>query len=398
MAVAPPTPSPTDFVIPPWVQIGGAAALALLSYFTSYKGGHVEDMLTDMARDLKLVLQKLDEISGKISNVLAKIKELPDRMRQILKEQELSEHNTKVKALLLRYDQELPRDPKNPLVTREVERIYHDLANTTAVLQVLSREGDIQLAPLASMMVPLCLLLEVALLFRLGRDAHDLREMTIERYRLWLSDLLDNKHPNNIAAALQDADEKLAASERASKYGILQPAWMFCDSRQAICGVEHRIGSSDVDEDGKSEAERLHETWWSLYAVILLTHQDINGADTWKLGGSENLETEWYARVAGTFQWLGPSPPWTINVDFYDGGSLYAYRGQETAQRKQDILHSSAWLTFITKSWPKSIEDLSMYNCALVRQKFVSDVYHSVSAAAQTIKKVSDNKVLLKGA
>jgi hypothetical protein len=55
--------------MPVWLQVVGAIASALLSYYTSYDDTKVRDMLADIAYDLNLALQKLDEIADQLTGL-----------------------------------------------------------------------------------------------------------------------------------------------------------------------------------------------------------------------------------------------------------------------------------------------------------------------------------------
>jgi hypothetical protein len=384
-----------------WLQVAGAVAMAILSYYTSYDDKHVREMIEEVAYNINLALQKLDEIAAQVASVLAEVKKLPDEFRKILKEQELSEHNTAVQAALIRYRALLHTPPNDytpkDFIRRQIEDIYNDLVKTTTKLQALSLEGDIQLAPLAGLMVPIAMTLELALLYRLGVPARDLRRKTIARYRHWLNEMLSANHLNNVSAALRAANGNAEATQKVLEQSILNPALTQHDTRQAIYCLEHQIGGTVPFpfQPGKSWAEVTRETWNRIFAIITLTRQAVNNVPLWQLAGTKQIETEWYYRVATTDRWYGPRPTWALHVDNYDSQDLGRYSGQNTAQRRTDIENSPKWRAFVTTGWPKCGEYLDNYNLAHLYQKFTSDVEYSLQSAKRVVQLALDNQMLL---
>ena len=142
-------------------------------------------------------------------------------------------------------------------------------------------------------------------------------------------------------------------------------------------------------------AETLQETWMRLYGIVMITRKESNGTGIWLVAGTANLETEWYSKRAMTDTWYGPRTPWNIKIDSYDGRDIQRYRGQNTPQRQQDIVNSPKWRGFVTKGWPKGLEDLEENNQWRMQQKFADDVHRSLSAATKVIQLAIENKLVI---
>jgi hypothetical protein len=160
-----------EAAMPVWLQVVGAIASALLSYYISYDDTKVREMLADIAYDLNLALQKLDEIADQIDKLGAAISALPQEIQQIVHSQALIDLNTAINGALIRYKDLLAghKGPDSGFFREEVVNLYNDVAKARAELEATSRADNVEYAPLAAAVSPLAMLLELGLLYRLGK-------------------------------------------------------------------------------------------------------------------------------------------------------------------------------------------------------------------------------------
>jgi hypothetical protein len=260
--------------MPVWLQIVGAIASALLSYYTRYDDTHVKDMLKDIADNLNLALQRLNEISVQINNLLAEIRKLPDIFARITYANDLEALNVQIKSALVRYDQLINAGHPNNFIIEQTKDIYNRLVAARTALEASSAECPEEFVGLAAVMSPLSYLLEMALLYRIGMDAAGLRDATTASYSAWFKALLDPARPNSLASAVRDGQAALLASDNDVHTGLFGPAAASPGTSQAVYCVEHRIGSDIWNGPflprGQTLAEIFQLTWIRLYGLITL--------------------------------------------------------------------------------------------------------------------------------
>ncbi|RWE96487.1 hypothetical protein [Mesorhizobium sp.] len=371
--------------MPLWLQVAGAIASAVLSYFGRYDDSHVQEMIKDVAYNLNLALQRLNEISIQIARLVQAVEELPEEIAANDYRAALQRLNTEVLASTIRYEQLLKTNPKTSLFVEQIKEIYNNVVEARTNLQVLSLAGNVQFAPLAASIVPVSLVLELGLLYRLGREGRELRRATQENYHRWFDFLLDPTEPNSVAANVNSGVPALAASDGRVNGGILSIALTNPSTPQAVYGLEHQIGRSIRSPffPDKSMAQLLNETWIRFYGVLTATSSTVNGERIWDIGAiSESFQVEQYAKGANG-NWYTPVPKWTINLDTYDSGDLQRFRGQNHAQRVADIMNSPKWRNFLTEILPASVAELGENNRIRAELKFASDVLAALQAAGR---------------
>jgi len=170
-------PDEEEAGMPVVLQVIGAIASLLLSQYTAYDDSHVRDMLKDIAYDLNLALQKLDEIAAQIDKLGAAIAALPEQEYKIIHSEALSALNTEIKGALIQYTDLLTghKGPDSTFFTKSVKKNYNEVWKARSELEAYSSEGSVEFAPLAAVVSPLAMLLELGLLYRLGRQAYELR-------------------------------------------------------------------------------------------------------------------------------------------------------------------------------------------------------------------------------
>ena len=387
--------------MPVWLQVAGAIASAILSYMTSYDDSNVKEMISDVAYNINLALQKLDDISQKIDNLLVEIKKLPQEIREIFKEENLSQLNNSIQGCIIQYQPIVAIKHDTSDVRDRIKDIYSQLSEASAKLQALSMSGEVRLTPLAALLSPVALLLELALLYRLGAGSKELRAQTLIRYSNWFSDLLDGGRTNSLVSAVIDASGKLSTSDGILKESVLEVAIKNVGQRQAFYCLEHQIGSKEkwwrtvgtggggvtVEPTNQTIAEVLGETWVRLYGVVTVQQVEGPHIPLWQLGGTGGLEVEDYARKAYTDAWYTPKPKWDIAIDSYDSGDVNRFEGQTGIQRLNDVKNSEKWRTFLNKTWPDAYNELDANNEARLYDRVSRDVLASVEAARELVDK-----------
>jgi hypothetical protein len=183
-------------------------------------------MLKDIADNLDLALQRLNEISAQINNLLAEIRKLPDIFARITYANDLEALNVQIKSALVRYDQLINAGHPNNFIIEQTKDIYNRLVAARTALEASSADCPEEFVALAAVMSPLSYLLEMALLYRIGMDAAGLRDATTASYSAWFKALLDPARPNSLASAVRDGQAALLAS------GQRCPHWSFRTSRR----------------------------------------------------------------------------------------------------------------------------------------------------------------------
>jgi hypothetical protein len=370
--------------MPLWMQIAGAIASALLSYYTKYDDSHVQDLIKDVAYDLNLALQRLSEISFKIDALAAELHQLPEAIRTLLREQELSEHNTAVQASLLRYKQLIGTGRNDALFREQLQDIYNGLVTTTTQLEVLTKGCDIRMAPLASLLTPLALMLELALLYRMGTSARALRRQTLQRYQEWFDWMLEPGAPNGLAAAVADSNAKLQASEDRLNAGPLAPALTQIGTLQAIYCLEHQIGDTLWRGFPAGTMATVYKaTWIRIYGLVAVDARQGPGIVVREIKGSGAVTEDVYARLCYTDNWYGPRPVWGTPVDVYDSQDMKRFQGEDSPSRIRDIKNSPKWRNFIVGTMPSLMAALEENNSdRLYARAAVTAARHAVALSS----------------
>lgn len=369
--------------MPVWLTIVGAIASALMSYYGRYDDSHVRELIRDVAKNLNLALQRLNEISVQVAQLTNLVERLPDEFREISYEAELRQLNDTILASILRLRQLLTTTPATPLFREQIKDIYNNTVKARTELQIKSLAGPVKFTPLAALVSPISQLLELSLLYHLGREGRELSKATQDAYRDWFTFLLDPAIPNSVAANVAINEAALVASDAAVANGIFAPALKAPGSRQAVYCLEHQIGNFPHPlMPDRTFAQALNETWIRFYGVVTALQKIDTGEKVWDidaLGASFGIEQ--FAKAAGTGAWYGQTPAWSIAVDGYDTRDINGYRGQSHAERVADIMNSSKWRAFVTTTLPTSTRELDENNRIRVQLRVARDVLAAVRAA-----------------
>jgi hypothetical protein len=383
-----------------WLTIIGGIAGAILSYYTQYNDTQVREMLKDIAYDLNLALQKLDEISTQLNQLGAAIAALPIQVQQIVHADAINTLNTAIAGALIRYRTLLTthEGPDNDIFKTEALAIYNDVSKARSELQALSQGDDIQYAPLSSISAPVALLIEMGLLYRLGRQAAPLRAATSANFKQWFARLLDDNVTNSLSNYFTKNTNALATSNRAIGSGLLGPAIAHPGTSQAVYCLEHQIGSLERWPGiGNTEtvAEAAQITWIRIYGVVTI-HQTVTNSETlWAVGTNEpQFSLETYARKYSTDQWYGPRPIWNITIQSYDSRDIQRFHGHNAAKRLQDILNSVDWHNFIAVNLPQATQDLAQNNQLILNVRTATDVKNSIQAALRLLTLSAANRII----
>jgi hypothetical protein len=392
-----------DPVMPVWLQIAGAIAGALLSYYSRYDDTAVKDLIKDVAYNVGLALERLSEISSKIDDLLKAISDLPDIERRIVYSQEIRNLNNTISAAIIQFKQ--INDAKPPisgtLLVEQIKHIYDNVLDARTKLEAFSNDGELAFAPLTAVMCPIAMLLEISLLYRLGRGADGLRVSTAQDYLAWVTRMLDPVIINSVATTAQKADTELHNSDAAIKVGPFGPAVVAGNGTPlAVYAVEHQIGSTipwpfSHETPPRSVAEVTSETWLSLWAIITLSQATSGGDRLWIVSDDEpKFKQEVYARRASTDIWYTAKPPYTIKPFVYDSRDLQRFGGENTAQRVTDIENSALWRAFII-AMPKGKNELVHNNQARSFLRFADDVRTSLQSTQVALTKILSRNITI---
>lgn len=362
--------------MPAWLQIAGAIAGALLSYYTRYDDTKVQDFLKDISHNVNQILQRLGEISFQIDNLFAEVAKLPEEVRQLLINNDLSNLNSQVGGGAIKYA-EFVDTPNDPLVQKEIQNLYSTISNVRSVIQFRSTTGEAFAAPLAAIIAPLAFHLELGLLQSLGPEADVLRQATVKSYLAWFNNILDPTIGNSLASYVRDQTNLLGASDNTLLNGIFGPAVKTPGVRQAIYALENDVDTPTLDKT---------RPWYREYAIATLLQQPFQSYQIWRLEQdvSPKFEYETYARVSSAYQretddWYPPGrPPYTIAFDRFNSGDLQRFDGQTAGQRVADIMNSAPWRNFATRTVPAALKELDSNNRYRGSIKFATDVLTSI--------------------
>lgn len=165
------TPMPSNAAeegagMPIVLQIVGAIASFLLSQYTAYDDSHIREMLRDIAYNVNLALQKLDEIAVQIGKLGDAIAALPEQEYKIAHSEQLVALNKVIQGALIRFEDVSQRHKTaedNALIKDVLMAIYHDVSKARSELEAYSEDSAVEFAPLAAAVAPLALLLELGL-------------------------------------------------------------------------------------------------------------------------------------------------------------------------------------------------------------------------------------------
>ncbi|MCA1374327.1 MULTISPECIES: hypothetical protein [unclassified Bradyrhizobium] len=377
--------------MPVWLQIVGAIASAMLSYYGRYDDSRVREMIRDVAKNINLALQRLNEISLQVAQLTSLVERLPDEFREISYEAELRRLNDTILASILRLKQLLATTPSTPLFREQVKDIYNNTVTARTELQVKSVAGPVKFTPLAALVSPISQLLELSLLYHLGREGRELSRATRDAYRDWFNFLLDPAVPNSVAANVSMNAAALSASDATIAAGLFAPALGSPGSAQALYCLEHQIGNfpHPLFPDGRTFAQVLNETWIRFYGVTTAVQKMDSGEQIWDIEAlGASFRVEQYAKAAGTGAWYGATPPWSIPVDSYDSRDVGGYQGQSHAERVADIMNSPKWRAFVTTTLPASTRDLDQNNRTRIELRVARDVLAAVGAAKAVAERI----------
>lgn len=116
-----------ETAMPEWLQIAAAVAGAILSYYGRYDDTNVKEMIKDVAYNVGLALQRLNEISLQIADLQNKLEQLPDKFKEILYAAELTNLNDTILAASLRYKQLIGNPPPRKEFAKQLHLIYDDV-------------------------------------------------------------------------------------------------------------------------------------------------------------------------------------------------------------------------------------------------------------------------------
>jgi hypothetical protein len=272
----------------------GDIAKALLSYYASYDDHNVREMLKDIAYDLKLALKKLDDIAANVKTLEDAIAALPEKERKMFHSEEIKSLNSEIKGALRHYKGLLSQHqgPDNKEFIGEVLDLYHSVYKAREKLENDSLDDDVEFAPLAAAVSPLAMLLELGLLFRLGKQYDDIRAAATKEFQEWFDHILGSM-PNSVASYIKEKSAKLAESDKDVASGVLQLAVANPNTRQAVYCLEHQIGSTVQAPiwRGASIGESYAEwdggaglTWIRFYGITTLNQWNDQGVVVWMVG------------------------------------------------------------------------------------------------------------------
>ncbi|MDX0158985.1 hypothetical protein GOC40_12240 [Sinorhizobium meliloti] len=367
-----------DIAMPVWLQIAGAIASALLSYFTRYSDKAVRDMVADLAENFLEIFIKLDEISLKIDKLQEDIDKLPEKVRKLLQLDELSRQHYVIKSSYIRFKTAVS---SGSFEQEELEFIFQRVVEASTILQSRSEDANVEQVPFLCLLVPHAFVLEIAILIQLGPEKADFRQATIERYQKWFAQLLDPSIKNSVASAELDSAAKLQENGTRLRSGLLGPAMANPGVPSAIYALEHRIGSTVMMErdDPKDPSKRLRVPWstqqkppWiSLYAVTTL---EVN-RETPPTWSSAKIERKRFTRIADSNDWIGPSPPWKgLRIHSFDSANIDRFQGQTDGERVRDVENNPAWRSFVNVQLPEALASLERQNELIGYEKMASDV------------------------
>jgi hypothetical protein len=243
----------------------------------------------------------------------------------------------------------------------------------------------------------LALLLELSLLYRLGKETRPVRRTTRQGYIAWATHLLDATIKNSVASAAQIAQAQLQTSETLIANGALAAAVAQPGSRQAVYGVEHQFGSTVLEPwaGNDSYADLYGSTWISLYAVVTLNLIDDSRESIWVFNDHEpKIEApDVYYRKAYSDIWYGRKMPYTIKPQTYDSGDVQRFEGENTAQRVADVGNHPLWRNFIVKALPADLQQIRENNDARVFRRYSNDSVLAVTAARSIALGVLNGKI-----
>lgn len=396
------TPKLGEAHMPAWLQIAGAIAGAILSYYGRYDDTRVRDMIKDVAYDVKLALQLLNEISVQISRLMHEIEQLPEEFRRILYASQLQELNETVLAALARFRQLLRSGSAGDVFQKEVEDIYHRVVDARTKLEVRSYSGELEFAPLAAMISPIAMLLELGLLYRLGKRAKALRTATEKSYADWFAFLLDVSKKNSVAYSVESNSAGLKASDQEIAASYFGPATQNLSNKAAIYCLEHQIGSTDKAgflSPPTTIAQWLNETWLRIYFTVTLATLTMNGERIFDMAAlPSSFGTEQYGHGAASGAWYGAKPAWIIAVDAYDSRDIQRFRGQNTAERFADIVNSKKWREFLAQGLPDASKLLVKNNEIRVHLRFAMDVLRAIEASHGTLNSMHNGIIAAEAA
>lgn len=363
--------------MPVWLQIAGAVAGALLSYYTRYDDTKIEDFLRDISHNVNQILQRLGEISFEMDKLFAEVAKLPEEIRHLLINNELSNLNSQVGGGAIKYA-EFVDTPDDPLVQREIQSLYSTISDVRSVIQFRSTTGEAFAAPMAAIIAPMAFHLELGLLQSLGPPADVLRRATVKSYLAWFDNMLDPTIGNSLASYVRDQTKLLGDSDKTLLNGILGPAVRTPGTRQAIYALENDVDTPTLDKS---------RPWYREYAIATLLQQPFQGYQIWRLDKnlSPKFEYETYARISSAFKretddWYPPAgkPPYTIAFERFNSGDTKRFDGQTAGERIADIMNSAPWRNFATRAVPDAVKELALNNEFRGSIKYATDVLRSI--------------------
>jgi hypothetical protein len=382
-----PSPIKGGEPMPLWLQIAGALASALLSYLTAYDDHKVRERLDDISHDIKDALGKLNDISTEINRVLVQVQTLPEKVRQLLVHERLAELNTAVGGALIHYGQLISGKEKGneKFVLGEVKLIYDEVVKARTKLQYESAAAEVMFAPMAAIISPIALLLELSLLHRLGAPAKNLSIQTAKSYLGWFDSMLSAGRHNSVAAYLLEKSSALTTINAAIHNGMFGSALANVGRREAVYGLEHQIGSTVLSfslEQGLLPYDTRNTTWIRLYGTVTMQKEVVAGESIWSLQPEKlNFQVEQYARRGPSDAWFGPKPPYSLAVQYYDSRDVQRFEGQTHAARVADIYNSGPWRDFTVNRFPQAVEQLATYDQLRINVRFATDVIAAVREA-----------------
>jgi len=380
--------------MPAWLQVVGAIASAILSYYTSYDDTKVRDMLRDIAYNQNLALQKLDQVAFQIDKLGVAIDALPPEIQQIVHSQALITLNTTINGALIRYKNLLAEHhgPDNDFFKNQVVTLYNDVSKARAELEAISRTDNVEYAPLAAAVSPFAMLLELSLLYRVGKQGNNLRAATTKDFQAWFARILDPNVQNSLATYLSIKTTALTQSDKNLASGLLQLPVANPGTRQAFYCLENEIGGTSKvsplmgGRPGETWAELLGLTWIRFCGVTTLNQTHDQGVVVWSVGPDDpKLDLEQYARKGPSDVWYGQKPSYAIAVDSYDSEDIQRFQGQDHPSRVRDILNSPKWHDFVANRFPTGKQQLAENNQFRIDVKLANDITIAVKAAQNIV-------------
>jgi hypothetical protein len=328
---------------------------------------------------------------------------LPQEIQQIVHSQALANLNTAINGALIRYKDLLAehKGTDSDFFRGEVVNLYNDVSKARAELEATSRADNLEYAPLAAAVSPLAMLLELGLLYRLGKQANDLRAATTKDFQAWFARVLDPTVQNSAATYLNVKTAALGQSDKDVSSGLLQLAVANPSTRQAFYCLEHQIGGSmpvsgifGISKPGLTVAEVAGLTWIRFYGITTLNQEHDQGVVAWTVGTNDpKLDIEQYARKGPSDQWYGPKPAYSTPIDSYDSKDIQRFQGQDHPSRVRDILNSPKWHDFVANKFPGAKVQLAENNQYRVNVKFANDVILAVRTAQNIIHGTLTGKI-----